>query len=495
MDSVIIHNSLTLKMTEEGNDYLHDSYHGPVDKEITAIDLKVVGQIPPDLDGVYIRNSHNPVEHSISGRYHWFDGDGMVHGVAFKQGQADYRNRMVMTEGYLKEQEAGEGLYPGLRDGFQAEDGLKNNSGTDVLLHNGEFKTMFSRCGKPYRLDPVDFHTIGAEDFNGDWVKGVSAHSKVDERTGEFLFFNYSFQEEPYMQYGVVDKNNKLICATDIELPGPRLPHDCWITENFTIVHDLPLFWDPELLVQKKKKLLFDQTKASRFGVIPRYGKGADVVWFECEPTYILHTVNAYEEDDCIIAYAYKQLNPLPSVPAGTSRVKIQNYFLSYHITQPRLTEYRFNLKTGEASERIIDDSCAESPGINSAYLGIKNRYSYNALVPEIPFFLHNGIQKFDYQEMRETDRYMLPEGKFMQQPVFAPRADSKDEDDGYLIAYVGDKKETEVYIWDAKKVSEGPISRVQLPQWVPFGSHAYWGRGSDIREAQERNQRNKTAP
>jgi carotenoid cleavage dioxygenase-like enzyme len=49
MDSVIIHNSLTLKMTEEGNDYLHDSYHGPVDKEITAIDLKVTGQIPLDL--------------------------------------------------------------------------------------------------------------------------------------------------------------------------------------------------------------------------------------------------------------------------------------------------------------------------------------------------------------------------------------------------------------------------------------------------------------
>ena len=64
MHSVTTHNTLTLKMTEEGNDYLHDSYHGPVDKEITAIDLKVVGQIPPDLDGVYIRNSHNPVEHS-----------------------------------------------------------------------------------------------------------------------------------------------------------------------------------------------------------------------------------------------------------------------------------------------------------------------------------------------------------------------------------------------------------------------------------------------
>lgn len=487
MTSVTTFNQLDLKMTEEGNDYLHDSYHGPVDKEITAIDLEVLGKLPPDLDGIYIRNAHNPIQQSKSGRYHWFDGDGMVHGVTFKDGRADYRNRMVMTEGLEKEMAAGEGLYPGLRDGFEAESGLKNSSGTDVVLHNGEFKTMFSRCGKPYRLDPTDFHTIGAEDFNGSWTEGVSAHSKVDERTGEFVFFSYSFLHKPYMQYGVVSKDNKLICHTDIELPGPRLPHDCWITENFTVLHDLPLFWDPDLLVKGRKKLILDKTKSSRFGVLPRYGKGSEIVWFDCEPTYILHTVNAWEEGDFIIAYAYKQLTPMPAVPTDTSRVKVQNYFLSYHYTQPRLTEYRFNLKTGEASEKIIDDSCTESPGINSAYLGIKSRYSYNALVPEIPLFLHNGIQKFDYQALKEVDRYMLPEGKFMQQPVFAPRANAQDEDDGYLVAYVGDKKESEVYIWDAKKVSEGPIAKVQLPQWVPFGSHAYWGRASDIAKAQAR--------
>ena len=56
-----------------------------------------------------------------------------------------------------------------------------------------------------------------------------------------------------------------------------------------------------------------------------------------------------------------------------------------------------------------------------------------------------SGIQKFDYQELKEIDRYDLPEGEYMGQPVFAPRVGSQAEDDGYLIAYVGNLEHTEV--------------------------------------------------
>ena len=484
-----IYNELVLRAHEEGNEYLHDSVHGPVNKEITATELDVIGEIPKDLDGVYIRNGHNPIFQPPNGRYHWFDGDAMVHATTFKDGKAEYRNRMVMTAGLLKEMEAGKGLYPSLRDGFEAEAGLKNNSGTDVVLHNGEFKTMFSRCGQPYRLDPTDFHTIGPDDFSGTWSKGVSAHSKVDERTGEFVFFNYSFNTKPYMEYGVVGPDNKLICSTEIDLPGPRLPHDSWITENYTILHDLPMFWDPELLRQGRKKMVFDQSMKTRFGVIPRYGRGDEVVWFECEPTYVLHTVNAWEEGDEIIAYAFKQLSPVPDIPKGTPSAKVQNYFLSFNFMQPRLAEYRFNLKTGEASERFVDHVNAEMPGMNYRYLGIKNRYSYNTFAAEVPLFLMSGIQKFDYQELKEIDRYDLPEGKYMGQPVFAPRVGSQAEDDGYLIAYVGNLEHTEVWIWKGQSIGAGPIARIQLPLVVPAGSHAYWGNGEDIRAARARRQ------
>lgn len=489
MSKYEIYNELKIRADEEGNDYLQGAIHGPVSKEITATELDVIGELPADLDGVYIRNGHNPVYQPKSGRYHWFDGDGMVHATTFKDGKAEYRNRMTMTAGLLKEMEAGEGLYPGLRDGFEAEDGLKNNSGTDVVLHNGEFKTMFSRCGQPYRLDPTDFHTIGPDDFSGDWPHGVSAHSKVDERTGEMIFFNYSFNTAPYMHYGVISADNKLVSSTEIDLPGPRLPHDCWFTENYTILHDLPLFWDPELLKQGRKKLIFDESMKTRFGVIPRYGKGSEIVWFDCDPTYILHTVNAWEEGDEIIAYAYKQLSPVPEIEKGTPSVKVQNYFLSFKYMQPRLTEYRFNLKTGEASERIIDDTNAEMPGMNYRYVGIKNRYSYNTFVADKPLFLMSGIQKFDYEELREVDRFELPDGKYMGQPVFAPRTGAQSEDDGYLIAYVGNLEETEVWVWNGQDIGGGPIARVQLPLVVPAGSHAYWGSGEDIRAAKARRQ------
>jgi len=47
---------------------------------------------------------------SSRGRYHWFDGDGMLHGVHLGNGQAQYRNRYVQTQGWKLEQEAGSAI-------------------------------------------------------------------------------------------------------------------------------------------------------------------------------------------------------------------------------------------------------------------------------------------------------------------------------------------------------------------------------------------------
>lgn len=489
MTTVTIDNRLNVQISEPDNDYLNHVVYAPVDSEITARDMTVIGHIPADLDGVYVRNGHNPIFQPPSGRYHWYDGDSMLHAVHFAGGKATYRNRMIMTSGLVREMEAGKGLYPSLRDGFDAEEGLKNNSGTDVVLHNGEFKTMFSRCGIPYRVDPITLETLGPDTFGGKWHKGVSAHSKVDERTGEMLFFNYSFNTAPYMEYGVVSRDGDMICATEIDLPGPRLPHDCWFTENYTILHDLPLFWDPEILAQGRKKLVLDRSMKTRFGVLPRYGSGKDVRWFEFDPTYILHTVNAWEDGDEIVAYGFLQLSPIPDVPRGTPSAKVQNAYLTFNNMQPRLAEYRMNLKTGACSERIVDDENVEMPGMNYRYMGIKNRYVYNTYAAEIPFFVMSGIQKYDLETLQTIDRYMLPKDKYMGQPVFAPRPNATAEDDGYVIAFVHDVSgsDTEVYIWDGARVGEGPVCRIQLPVRVPGGSHAYWGNGSDIREARER--------
>ena len=52
--------------------------------EVDATDLEVIGEIPADLNGIYVRNTENPVHDSI-GVYHPFAGDGMLHSMLSAQ--------------------------------------------------------------------------------------------------------------------------------------------------------------------------------------------------------------------------------------------------------------------------------------------------------------------------------------------------------------------------------------------------------------------------
>src|SRR3954465_14477845 len=87
----------------------------PTFEEWDADDLTVIGEIPADLDGVYVRNTENPV-HAPIGLSPPFDGDGMIHAMAFRNGKASYRNRFVRTKGFEAEAEAGGAIWAGLAE-------------------------------------------------------------------------------------------------------------------------------------------------------------------------------------------------------------------------------------------------------------------------------------------------------------------------------------------------------------------------------------------
>src|SRR5579875_804067 len=140
-------------------------------EDLTAID----GEIPHDLDGIYLRTTENPLHPALK-TYHPFDGDGMLHVVGFRDGKAFYRNRFIRTDGFLAENAAGGALWPGLAepvslckrtDGWGARGLLKDASSTDVVVHRGTALTSFYQCGDLYRLDPYTAETLGKEHWNG----------------------------------------------------------------------------------------------------------------------------------------------------------------------------------------------------------------------------------------------------------------------------------------------------------------------------------------
>jgi carotenoid cleavage dioxygenase len=190
----------------------------------------------------------------------------------------------------------------------------------------------------------------------------------------------------------------------------------------------------------------------------------------------MLHVVNAWEEEDEIVMVGtpyriYTDDHGKPDARRLERTInQRQRDFLLY--------EWRFNLRTGQTSERVIDDVLnTEFPVINSLYQGRKNRYSYNIIFPqggkEEPRF--PGLVKYDINTGGYV-AYSAGPQYFYNEPGFAPRDHSSAEDDGYLVMPVWNPTElrSEMQIFDCRgaRLAEGPIARVILPRRIPSGFH-----------------------
>lgn len=452
--------------------------------EYDADDLDVIeGAIPAELDGIYLRNTENPVMDAI-GRYHPFDGDGMVHGIRFRDGKANYRNRFVRTAGLAAELEAGAPQWAGiiespaksLRDGWGARGRMKDASSTDVIVHAGNALTTFYQCGDAYRLDPSTLEDRG----KATWVPpaGISAHPKLDPATGELMYFSYS-TEAPYLWYGLVDATGALVHHQPVPLPGPRLPHDMAFTKNYAILNDLPLFWDPELLAKGAYRPKWRPDLSTRLGVVPR--RGGEPRWFDAAPTYVLHWINAFEDGNTIVLDGYFQADPMPRPNPADGVYAGLKTMVDLHAFGARPHRWRLDLSTGKCTEERLFDDISEFPSLNYNAPGRRHRYAWSMTTPK-GWFLFDGLVRYDL-ERGAIDRYQFPEGTYASESPMAPRPGASAEDDGWLVTFTSDVKHdrSECQIFDAAKISNGPVARVALPARISSGTHACWAPANTL--------------
>lgn len=469
------------------NPYLHGVY-APTTDEIVADELEIIGELPEDLYGAYYRNGPNPV-FKPTNAYHPFDGDGMLHAVYFKEGKASYRNSYIHTKALLRERAKGHAIWPGVMGPFDfslPDFPIKDTCNTDVTLFAGDLIPSWYNAGAPYKLDPMTLETKGAYEIPGRASHRMSAHSHVDWQTGELLFMDYG-DEAPFMTYGVVNPDGTLRQEIPIELPGPRLPHDLGFTTNYTILHDFPFFHDTEILrVHKRRVMSFHRDMPTRFGIIPRHGDSADIRWFECEPCYVLHVSNCWEDGDWITMDGCRSLNPMPQADHSDGAL---SHMLAYMRLEANNYRWRFNLKTGEVREADIDDLNSEFNKSNQLFHGVQTKYAYHQKIPllsEQGYTLKfTGLIKYN-NETGQTQQYDYGQGVYGSDSPFAPvkgATRSGEEDDGYVLTMVIDSNnwKSETLVFDAKDITQGPIARVQMPHRVPAGFHGWWARGEDL--------------
>lgn len=460
------------------NPYLHGLF-APVQHEHDADELQVEGEVPRDLFGAYFRNGPNP-RHEPTNRYHWFDGDGLVQGIWFEDGRARYRSRHVGTRAMAMETEAGRAIWPGVLGPFDFSLPLapiKDTANTDLTFFQGQLMALWYESGRVHALDPHTLETRTDAPLAGLSVP-VSAHSKVDPATGELLWFGYG-DRPPYMRYGVV-RPDGTVHQTEITLPGPRRPHDLGVTPNHSVVHDFPVFFDPEVFKKTGKRIpVFHRDVPTRYGVLPRYGTDADVRWFEFDPCYMLHVVNCWEEGDEIVMVGCITKDPtLDPNPADGKLAAM----LSFLTLQANLHVWRMNLVTGETSEEDLHDLNAEFPTIRADAMGHKNRFAYLQRIPYESPATFDELVKADLQT-GSMERFPYGPGVFGSEAPFAPRPGSTEEDDGYVVSFVTDANDwtSACWVFDAQRIADGPVAKVKLPARIPAGFHATWVPGAQL--------------
>lgn len=73
--------------------------------------------------------------------------------------------------------------------------------------------------------------------------------------------------------------------------------------------------------------------------------------------------------------------------------------------------------------------------------------------------------------------RYSLPEGEVLSEPVFAPRHETADEGDGWILmtAWRHAEQRSDLLVFHATDITAGPIAVVQMSCRIPFGFHGAW--------------------
>jgi carotenoid cleavage dioxygenase len=456
------------------NPFLGDNF-APVREEIAADNLKVSGELPQGLNGMFVRNGPNPQFPPIL-NYHWFEGDGMLHGVRIQDGKASYRNRWIRTAAWREANEAGEEVYPSVLDPldkFFLERILSgrfpypNRANTALVWHHSKLLALWEG-GPPHEIKVPSLETIGPYKFGAKLKHACTAHPKVDPRTGELIFFGYS-PFPPFLQYSVADRNGTIKRTTSVELPRPVMMHDIAITENHTLFLDCPMVFDLGAVVRGKPFLHFEPRHGARIGVLPRHAAGQEIRWFAIKPCFIFHIFNAHEEGSDVVLHGcrYRQYPDFASLSKPVQAEAFGQFDID---SQPVAYRWQINLDTGQVTEAALDDEICEFPRVNERLTGTKAKYGY------VVGDEWNKLLKYDF-DRGTRDEHRLGKGEATGEAVFVPRPDAEREDDGWLVSFTHNRLEgkSELRIVDARDMLAEPIARVQIPQRVPYGFHAIW--------------------
>jgi carotenoid cleavage dioxygenase len=454
------------------NPYLAGNF-APVRSE-DDFELNVVGEVPADMRGALFRIGPNPqFEPKDPATHHWFGGDGMVHGFYVEDGRVRYRNRYVRTPKWELEHEHGRALWGSMGDPRMIEPVAQGNEGgvanTNIVWHAGKLLAL-EEAHAPFA---IDLHTLESRGYDRGFKGKVTAHPKLDPKTGEMVWFAYGVGDMPLspgLSYGVTSADGTNTRRQEFQAPFSSMVHDFMVTENHVLFPVLPLTGSLERAMSGRPAFAWEPQKGSHVGVMRRDADVSTIRWFNTEACYVFHPLNAWEEGGKLYCDVMRyNVAPLFPNADGTAGEK----------AAARLVRWTFDLDAASNAiqETPLDDLDGEFPRVDPRVETRRHRHGwYAADTSGASTIRMNAIAHLDLQT-GARQMHELSGGDATSEPVFTPRSADAPEGDGWVTAvvYRAAENRSDLLIFEALDIAKGPVATAQVPRRVPFGFHGNW--------------------
>lgn len=441
---------------DAANRFLEGPY-APVQAEVTETALAVEGVLPKELNGLYARIGPNPLEVPNPALYHWFLGDGMVHGVRLRDGKAMwYRNRWIGTDHV--QQRLGRPFAPGPRHG------IVDTVNTNIIGHAGRIWALVEAGTLPVELDR-DLNTLRHGLFDEPRTRAFAAHPRLDPLTGELHAVSYDVRVQNQVDHVVIGVDGALVREVAIPVRHGPMIHDCAVTRSQVVILDLPVTFSMGALLRGRTfPYSWNERHPARVGLLPRNADAGEIRWFEIDPCYAFHTANAYD---------------LPDGRTVLDVVVYPRMFASARhgpeVSDSTFERWLLDPASGRVKRSVVSDFRQEFPRFDDRLTGHPYRYAYTvgldvAAIGPQPLYRHDMVTG-------EIVRHDYGPHHMPAEVAFVPRHPGAAEDDGWLIGYVYDLSNdtSSLVLLDAGDVEGEPAAVIRLPARVPLGFHGNW--------------------
>jgi carotenoid cleavage dioxygenase len=344
-------------------------------------------------------------------------------------------------------------------------------------------------------MNAASMETDGYTRFN-DKMTGqtFTAHPKIDPETGNMIAFGYASSGlcSDDCTFYEITSEGELIQQIWFKAPYYNMMHDFAITQDYALFHVMPSIGSWDRLEKGLPHFGFDTTLPVYLGVLPRRAgaRAEDIRWFRRDTCFASHVMNAFQEGSRIhfdIPEAKNNMFPFfPDVHgAPFNGMEAMSY----------LTRWTVDMASnGDSFESItrLTETPAEFPRIDDRFAGLPYRYGWMLEMDmrrpvglkggSAGGLLMNCLFLKDHQTGAEQHWWCGPVSS-LQEPCFIPRRASAPEGEGWIVQVCNrlDEQRSDLLLFDALEIENGPIATINIPFRLRFGLHGNWADAATI--------------